>query len=172
VFFSSFFNSWQQHSSQLVICCSRAWSSALYSVISPQLSNSICSLVWQLCKFLDPAEHRCSVLGARASYSGVPGLKSRPADRLYWLRCFANFLSCSRQMPVQYFKFDPYRLFPNPLQFIDHPVPRRYWSLCVKSVLHKPLGISTLSILSSTWMNCLQFVFLWLFCPFPGPGLP
>jgi hypothetical protein len=42
---------------------------------------------------------RGRVVSTPASYSGGPGFKSRPGDRLYWLRFFVVFLSPSRKMP-------------------------------------------------------------------------
>jgi hypothetical protein len=45
-----------------------------------------------------PAECRCRVVKTPASYSGGPGFKSRPGDRLFWLRLFVVFLNPYRQM--------------------------------------------------------------------------
>jgi hypothetical protein len=39
------------------------------------------------------------VVNTPASYAGGPGFKSRPADRLFWLRFLVVFLSPYRQMP-------------------------------------------------------------------------
>jgi hypothetical protein len=50
-----------------------------------------------------------------ASYSRYPRFKSRPRDRLSWLRFSHN---SSRQMPGQHLKFGHHRFLPNPFQFI------------------------------------------------------
>jgi hypothetical protein len=46
-----------------------------------------------------PTEHRDLVVSTRSSDSGGPGFKSRPGDRLSWLRFFLVLLSPSRHIP-------------------------------------------------------------------------
>jgi hypothetical protein len=59
-------------------------------------------------------EFRSRVINTPASYSGDPGFKSRPGDRLSWLRVFVVFLSLYSRMPG----YSTYRFLPNPFQFV------------------------------------------------------
>jgi hypothetical protein len=64
----------------------------------------------------------CSLLyehSTPASYSGVLWFKSRPGDRLYWLRRFVVFISSSRQMGYN-LQLGYDRFLPRPFQFIIH----------------------------------------------------
>jgi hypothetical protein len=69
---------------------------------------------------------RCGQVITLFSYSGGPWFKSRPGDRLSWLRFFI-FLSPSRQMPAYYLEISHDRFLPNPfnLLFIYHPIVPR-----------------------------------------------
>lgn len=78
---------------------------------------------------MDPTEHHCRVCSACASYSEGPGLKFQLAGRVHCARAFVKFLSFSRQMPAQYFKSDHDRFLPHSVQWTDHPILRRYYTL-------------------------------------------
>jgi hypothetical protein len=149
-----------------VSCCTNARSSALYFVISPQLSNCFFCFVRQL---------RRSHGSHRAFYSGSPGLKSRPAGRLYCLRSFMKFLSrcwqmlhCSSNLTTTASKLSSVDWLSCPSPLLDF----RAWTL---------LCISRQALVFCFFINatnCVNFVFLWNFCqvpgtgPGPGPGLP
>jgi hypothetical protein len=55
------------------------------------------------------------VVSNAVSHSGAPELKSRPEDRLSWLRVFVLFLSNARQTPGQHFNLGHDRFLPCPL---------------------------------------------------------
>jgi hypothetical protein len=55
-----------------------------------------------------------------ASYSGGPGFKSRPGDRLSWVRTFVVLRRPSRQIPGEYLKLSHDHFLPHPFQFIIH----------------------------------------------------
>jgi hypothetical protein len=63
-------------------------------------------------------ERRGRVVNAAASYSGRHEFKSRPADRLSWLRLFVFFLSPSRKISGYYLKLGHHRFLLNSYQFI------------------------------------------------------
>jgi hypothetical protein len=65
----------------------------------------------------DLTERSGQITNTLASYSGGPGFKSRPGDRV---SCFRGFLGPSRQTPVCYLKLGRDFFLPHPLKFIIH----------------------------------------------------
>jgi hypothetical protein len=55
---------------------------------------------------------------ASASYSGGPGFKPRPGDRLPWVKLSILFLDPSNEMSEWYLKHDDGHCFPCPFNFI------------------------------------------------------
>jgi hypothetical protein len=66
---------------------------------------------------------RRRVVNTPASYSGGPGFKRRPGDRLSWLRVFVVFLSPSRPTRESALKLGHDRFLPKPFQYVIHLLP-------------------------------------------------
>jgi hypothetical protein len=65
-----------------------------------ELANFILTQCGKIVKQHDKTtEHRGRVVNILASYSGGPGFKSRPGDRLPLLRFFVVFFSTTGQIP-------------------------------------------------------------------------
>jgi hypothetical protein len=85
----------------------------------------------------EETERRGRIISTPAAYSGGPRFKSRPGNRLSWLRFFVVFLSPSRQMPGQYLKLGHDLSLPHPFQLIIHyhPLIQRYIVWDTKSIV-------------------------------------
>jgi hypothetical protein len=106
-----------------------------------QTTISLCTMTWT----------PNVMVNTSATYLGGPEFKSRPENRLFWLRFLVVFLSTSRQMLEYYPKLDYKRFLPHPFQFIIYlsPVhPTQYalshWKSVVKQVPTSATPISTM----------------------------
>jgi hypothetical protein len=97
------------------------WGNDLFLAETESSLNCFKAVIFSLvtCHKLS-SESRGQMVNIPASYSGGPGFKSRPGDRLSWLRYFVVFLSSSKQMQGSTSKLGYDHFLPHPFQFIIH----------------------------------------------------
>jgi hypothetical protein len=107
-------------------------------------------------------ERRDQVVNTSVEYSGDPRSKSRPGDRISWLRFIVVFLSPSRRMPGQYVKLVQDCFLQKPLHLIMHVSPL-HSKLCILSYC-KTVVKQTTNILIYFQAIYTAFCYEWGFC--------
>lgn len=105
------------------------------------------------------SERRDRVVSTLVSYSGGPGFKCRPKDRLSWWKFFVVFLCLSMQIQGLYLKLRSCHFLSHPFQFVIH-----YYALNGSFVVWATEKTSSNKLHINSRCTFLYYFMTWCWC--------
>jgi hypothetical protein len=105
-------------------------------------------------------DRRGRMLNAPASYSGSSGFKSRPGNRLSWLKLSVGFLCPPGKFRESSIKLGLDRFLPNPFQFVLR-LSSFHATLCSLSYWESVVSLTTNKLINKIHERALRFWRRW-----------